>query len=84
KRRFYKTSIMKLKKKDMVERGSTPFDHAYMNVSVFTQEKIKKRIWKMINDITKFQKVDPETIRTMVNFSEKNYEKMIKGEHEAI
>ncbi|CAG8720828.1 9217_t:CDS:2 [Racocetra persica] len=80
-----------IKKKDMVGRGSTPFDRAYMNVSVFTQgndpvplgviclldtgtdtplryeseEKIKERIWKMVNDITKFQKVDSETIKTM-------------------
>ncbi|CAG8820283.1 12720_t:CDS:2, partial [Racocetra persica] len=49
-----------------------------------SEEKIKERIWKMVNDITKFQKVDPETIRTMVKFSEKNYEEMVKGEHEAI
>ncbi|CAG8756737.1 23068_t:CDS:2, partial [Racocetra persica] len=94
-----------IKKKDMIGRGSTPFDRAYMNISVFTQgndpvllgviclldtrtdtplryeseEKIKERIWKIVNDITKFQKVDPETIKTMVNFSEKNYEEMVKA-----
>ncbi|CAG8769041.1 26532_t:CDS:2, partial [Racocetra persica] len=38
----------------------------------------------MVNDITKFQKVDPETIKTMVNFSEKKYEEMVMGEREAI
>ncbi|CAG8799996.1 21387_t:CDS:2, partial [Racocetra persica] len=49
-----------------------------------SEEKIKKRIWKMVNDITKFQKVNPEFIKTMVNFFKKNYEEMVKGEHEAI
>ncbi|CAG8791087.1 16715_t:CDS:1, partial [Racocetra persica] len=43
-----------------------------------SEEKIKGRIWKMVNDITKFQKVDTETIKTMVNFSEKKYEEIVR------
>ncbi|CAG8841260.1 446_t:CDS:1, partial [Racocetra persica] len=107
---FLQNFNYEIKKKDMIGRGSNPFDRAYMNVSVFTQgsdpiplgviclldtgidtplryepeEKIKERIWKIVNDITKFQKVDPEAIKTIVNFSEKSYEEMVKDEHEAI
>ncbi|CAG8806597.1 10312_t:CDS:1, partial [Dentiscutata erythropus] len=95
---------------DMMSRGGTPFDRAYMNVSVYIQgndptplgviclmdvsndtplryesdEEISNRIWKMVNDITKFQKVNPKTVKAMVNFTGKTYREMIKDEHMVI
>ena len=38
----------------------------------------------MVNDITKFQKVDPETVKSKVNFTNKTYQGMVNNEHEVI
>ncbi|CAG8732759.1 23730_t:CDS:2, partial [Gigaspora rosea] len=49
-----------------------------------SDEEISKRLWKMVNDITKFQKVDPGVVRKMVNFSNKSYREMVNEEHDVI
>lgn len=107
---FLQNFNSEVKEKNMMSRGNTPFDRAYMNVSVYIQgndpiplgvicildvgddtplryepdEKINERLWNMVNNITKFQKVDPEIVKSRINFFGKSFQEMVNSEHEVI